>query len=436
MQILVIDPSGLALDFCVRSIAEGHNVRWFIRDTGRDEPSIGRGLVPHVSDWRANMRWADLVYLPDNAVYMRDLEWYRRQGFPIFGASSESAKWELDRGTGMAAFEAHGIATLPGEVFTGYNAAIAHVTRTMRRYVSKPSGDADRALSYVSKGPEDMVYMLERWKASAALKSSFILQEFVGGYEMAVGAWVGRSGFISPWCENWEYKKLMAGDTGPNTGEQGTIVRYVEHSKLAEKVLAPLESALVAAGHLGYIDVNCIIDKQGNPWPLEFTSRPGWPIFNIQQRLHTNTADWMKEALSGAVTDGTFVTDTVASGVVVSIPDYPYNKLPRAEVSGIPIYGYNDHRENIHLCEVKAGVAPIAINDKLTKGAMLVSAGTYLLVTTGTAEIVSEATEEAVNTAKSLIIPNSPMWRNDIGAQLQQQIPKLNRLGYAKNLRY
>ena len=58
--------------------------------------------------------------------------------------------------------------------------------------------------------------MLQKWKKSNAYKGSFILQEFHGGLEIAVGGWFGRNGFSRFFCINHEFKKLLAGDLGVN----------------------------------------------------------------------------------------------------------------------------------------------------------------------------------------------------------------------------
>ena len=117
---------------------------------------------------------------------------------------------------------------------------------------------------------------------------------------MAVGGWFGLGGFSKHWCENWEFKKLMNGDLGVATGEQGTVLRYTEDSKLAEQVLKPLEDYLHGLGYTGYIDVNCIIDDTGKAWPLEYTCRPGWTAFNIMMAEHNgDPIQWMLDACNG-----------------------------------------------------------------------------------------------------------------------------------------
>jgi phosphoribosylamine--glycine ligase len=434
MKILLIDASSSFLDFALRCEAAGHEVRVFIgpcKDGSRSP--VGDGLLTKVKEWQPSMKWADLILTSDNVKYLRELEGFRARGFPVFAPNLEVTDWELLRGVGQGIFEEHGIPCLPSIVFSTYDDAIAHLrANPEKRYVSKPTGDADKALSYVSKSSQDMLFMLEYWKKKLTKKVPFLFQEFTPGIEMAVGGWVGRNGFLGHFLENFEFKKLMPGEVGVNTGEMGTAMKYVtaSESKLAQKVLLPLESALIRAGYTGFIDVSVIIDKKGNPWPLEFTSRPGWPLFQIQQSLHHEPCQWMLDALRG---QDTFTPDPdIAVGVVVAMPDFPYSKMTRKQVTGFPVWGVTaKNRYNIHPCEMMLGEAPSLKDGKLTTEPMLVTAGDYVLVTTGTDATVCDAMEGAYAVLKSLEIPNSPIYRTDIGCRLEKQLPDLQALGYA-----
>ena len=252
---------------------------------------------------------------------------------------------------------------------------------------------------------------------------------------MAVGGWFGPGGFNEGWCENWEFKKLMNDDLGVATGEQGTVVRYTKKSLLADKVLRPVEEALAKENYVGYVDVNCIISEDGTPWPLEFTMRPGWPLFNIQQPLHIgDPAEWLYDLAVGRDAKN-FKINEIAVGVVLSIPDYPYSQLTRREVQGIPVYGF-ELNEDIHPCEMMMGVAPQEKDGKILDLPCMVTAGDYVLVTTGTSSTISSAKKKAYATMKKLQVPNSPMYRTDIGSRLKKQLPELQAMGYAKDLIY
>src|SRR5271157_205745 len=268
MRLLIIDPNGAALDLAYRADCLGHDVKLFIRDTPKTH-HIGLDLVDVIRDYSRWLRWADVVFMADNVKYGSDLDVFRSStGRPIIGPSREMAQWELDRTVGQVVLKKHGIATIPTHEFNNYDKAIAFVKKNPQRYVSKPSGDADKALSYCATTPADMVYMLEKWKKSSRQRE-FILQEFIPGIEMAVGGWFGPLGWCGGWCENFEFKKLMDGDKGVATGEQGTVLRYVGRSKLGRMMLEPLTDTLEKSNYIGYIDVNTIIDEKGQPWPLE-----------------------------------------------------------------------------------------------------------------------------------------------------------------------
>lgn len=436
MRILVIDPAGNGLDWCMRCQNDGHEVKWFVRETEKTK-FLGKGIVERISDWRPWARWSDMIFLADNTKYLREVDTFRKEGVLVIGPSDVMADWELDREVGQQVLKKHGIKTPPYKEFNNYDKAIEYVRKENKRFVSKPSGDADKALSYCSKSPADMIFMLERWKKLNKIKSPFILQEFIPGIEMAVGGWFGKAGFNRGWCENWEFKKLMNDELGVATGEQGTVVRYVRTSKLADKVLKPLTETLKKNKYTGYIDVNCIIDDSGNPWPLEFTMRPGWPTFNIQQSLHQgDSAEWLFDLAAGRDAKNVSL-DVIAIGVVMSIPDYPYSHITRKEVTGIPLYGLKPSMmPNVHLCEMMAGEAPQEVAGKIITMPCFVSAGDYILVCSGTGDTIRQAKNEAYNLIKKLNMPNSPMWRTDIGNRLKKQLPELQKHGYAMNMEF
>lgn len=434
MKILVIDSQAASLDWTMRCIADGHTVKWYVPPDKKVD-NVGKGIVARVDDPGDWYRWADLIFFSDNTKYIQHADSWRKQGWPVISASAVTAAWELDRCLGQEVMKRAGIAVPPFKEFNDYDAAIKYVKDSMKRYVSKPSGSSDKALSYCSKSPEDMVYMLERWKKLSKLKTPFILQEFIPGIEMAVGGWFGPGGFSRGWCENWEFKKLMNDDLGVATGEQGTVLRYVAQSHLAKKVLQPLEDELAKEGYIGYIDVNCIIDVDGTPHPLEFTMRPGWPTFNIQQALHKGDhAEWLLDLAEGTDTKN-WILNTIATGVVLSIPDYPYSHLTRKEVNGVPLYGVTDAMKPfLHLCEMQMGEAPQDVKGQIITKPCYVTAGDYVLVSSGTGQTVLEAKKAAYKTVKSLSLPNSPMYRTDIGNRLKEQLPLLQKMGYATGM--
>jgi phosphoribosylamine--glycine ligase len=434
LRILILDSGGYALDFAMRCRTAGHQVKWHIAEAAGRGRSVGRGLFEPVRDWRRWMPWADLVFLPDNALYLRELAPWRRRGYPIFGPSAHAARLELDRAFGQQMLVRHHVPILDSRTFDDFDAAEAWVREHPARYVAKPCGDADRALTYCARSAADLVCMLRRWRATRALSGPFMLQRFAAGIEMAAGGWFGPGGWHRRWVENWEFKRLMNGELGVATGEQGTVLRYVAASKLAERVLAPLGEFLHAIDYVGYVDQNCIVDDAGDAWPLEFTCRPGWPLFNIQQAVHRgDPATWMADLLAGG--DTLESAEDVALGVVVSIADYPYQHLPASEVRGIPLYGTPPAAQT-HLFQVMSAQAPCPEGDAVVERECLVTCGNNVMTVSGAGDCVEGAMRSAYGALRYLDMPGAPMYRTDIGARLERELPRLHANGYATGLDY
>jgi phosphoribosylamine---glycine ligase len=436
VKILMIDKDFNGLDWALQCLDIGHEVRAWVKSVDGERNENGDGLVPRVNDWRAHMGWADIIFLADNTTEMKDLESYRRKGYPIFGPGIENTSLEIDRKLGQDIMHDAGMEVMDHEVFTDYDAALKYVKTNMQRYVSKPFGDDNKASSYVAKSVQDMVFMLERWKSLGRAKQPFILQKFTPGIEFAVGGWFGKNGFSKHFCENFEHKKLMVGDIGVNTLEMGTCLKYVQESKLADMVLKPLTGVLHRMDYRGFIDVSVMIDKRGHPLPLEFTCRPGWPCFTIQTALHMgDPAQWMWDLMNGK--DTLEVSDEIATGIVLAMPDFPYSKFTKKEVTGFPIYGKKALTwDNIHLSQAKMGVAPLEENGKIKEVKMPVTCGDFVAVVSGTGDTVSESSAQAYKTLKKVELPNSPMYRTDIGKRLEEQIPELQKFGFATDWKY
>lgn len=436
MRVLIVDQFGMGVDMAIRMQDQGHKVKLFIPADDKLR-SVGKGFVEVIRDFQPWVRWADLIVNTDNNKYVQALEWARASGVPVVGADREAADWELTRGRGMEVMRKAGIKIPACQTFNDYGKAAEHVKKEGKRFVSKPDGDADKALSYCSKSPADMIYMLQRWKRLSSKRPSIILQEFIPGVEMAVGGWFGPGGFNEGWCENFEFKKLMNDEKGVATGEQGTVLRYVLNSKLARMVLQPVEDQLASVGYVGYVDVNCIIDEKGTPWPLEFTMRFGWPTFNIQLALHDgDIAEWLRGLATGKDTRPCRTNET-AIGVVLTIPDYPYSHATKKEVVGVPVYGVDSRiRPHLHPALMMMGDAPNDVDGEVLNLPTPLTAGDYVLIMTATGETVTAARQAVYRRLEKLSLPNSPMYRTDIGKRLASQLPLIQKHGFARGMKY
>jgi len=436
---LIIDHDGVGLAFALRCVKAGHAVRWFIRPKESNSPTVGDGFkgIEKIDNWIGSVKWADLIWCSSNDAYLPKLDALRKQGVKVFGPSTESAALEIKRAEGMKFFEQNKIQVPHYEQFKSLKDAESYIRKNEKRFVFKTLGDnEDKSLSYVSKTPADMIARLQLWqKMGLNPKGPVMLQEFIPGVEFAVSGWMGSDGFIGRPNENFEFKKLLSGNCGPNCGETGTVMKYVAGSVLAEMVLFPLEPALRKLGHLGDIDVNCIIDEAGHPWPLEFTARCGWPAFNIMLAEHKgDPVQWMLDACNGK--DTLEVSPQVACGIVLAIPDWPYSEKKPEEKTDIPIYGVTDkNRQFIAPQSIKLTKQPAMEGEKVVEKEIWTSADDYLGVVTGMGRTVKRACERAYATVKQLHVPDL-IYRDDIGERLKEELPKLHKHGFATEFEY
>lgn len=436
MKVLVIDQDKCGLAFSMRAQEAGHKVELWMppeKGTGKKCP-IGEGLVPRITNFKPSMTRADLIVVTENSRYGGDLEPFFKAGYPIFGCNLASAQLELDRGVGQEVLKKY-TKVLDYKVFSSYDKGIAYVKAEGKPFVSKPwGGDSDKSRSYVPKRADDLVARLENWKA-LKLKGDFMLQEMVDGFEMAVGAWFGPGGWSSWINENWEEKRLMAGALGPNTGEMGTSMRYVKKSKLFKEVLEPAGDILKKLGYVGYVDMNCIVDTEGTPWPLEFTMRFGWPHFNLCMELHQgDPVEWMADLLEGR--DSLKVSEDICVGVVMALGSFPLNDPPE-EVEGWAIHGLTSKTlPHVYLQHAMMGVAPIEDSGKIKPTEVICTAGNYALVACGTGATVRKAAKGAYKVVEDIGWAPHKIYRVDISQHLEDDLPCLQDFGYAEGMVY
>lgn len=420
----------------------GHDVRVFVRDP--DYHDVFAGLLDRTDDWQQELGWLreagdDGIALFESASDGATQDALRREGFHAIGGSAFGDRLEADREFGQAVLQSIGLHTAASHRFADHATAIAFIHERPARYVLKLNGaDAVRTRNYVGVAPDglDVIALLAHYARSSATAASpspqgngqdrddFVLMEYLEGVEVGVGGYFNGHAFLSPACIDFEHKRFFPGDLGELTGEMGTIVSYQWSQRLFDTVLAPLAPVLRDGGYCGYINVNLIANESGL-WPLEFTSRFGYPGFAICEALH---ADPWETIFSAMVQRSALHFRThpgFAAGVVLTVPPFPY-RHGYAELSrGLPIHLRStlsrDDRAALHFAEVAL------------HGGHLVTSGTtgYVGVATGIGDTPGRANAQALRVAQGVVVPNL-RYRRDIGERLELggEWERLQRLGW------
>jgi phosphoribosylamine--glycine ligase len=414
----------------LRLQAEGHEVRISVSEPLAEGTLAG--LIPRVADWRAELDWVRAAGGDGIILFEAVSEGFgalqddlRRQGFNVVGGSAFGDRLENDRAFAQGLLAELGFPQGHVWEFSGAAAADAFLAANPGRYVLKFSGpDFESSDNYVGQrgDGEDVRAVLTARRPRGGAPATLILMRYIAGVEMGVGAYFDGTGFLRPACLDWEHKRFFAGDMGELTGEMGTVATYERSAAFFERTLARIEPWLREAGHIGYVNLNTIVNEEGI-WPLEFTSRFGYPGFAILDPLQkTPWAGLLAMMVAGR--GGHFETVPGFSvGVVLTTPPFPYSRKQVDAAVGLPIFFDEPFdaadRRNVHFGEVGRA------------GAHYVTSGLYgwTMVVTGVAATIAGAKKLAYERLGRINVPNG-RYRLDIGDRLVGgDFARLERLG-------
>jgi phosphoribosylamine--glycine ligase len=422
MKFLFVTDEALSADLAWQLRKEEHEVRLYCRSQA--EKDVGDGFFEKVSEWEPHKDWADVIVF-DDIGFGSKAEQLRAEGKHVVGGSTYTDRLELDREFGQAELKQAGAATLPSWNFSSFDEAVAFVKANPDRYVIKPSGRAqdEKELLFIGQEEDgkDVMQVLEHYKANWSKKiKEFQVQLFAEGVEIAVGAFFNGKEFVRPINVNFEQKRLFPTELGPSTGEMGTHMYWTRNNPVFENTLLKAKEKLAASGYVGYIDINCIANSKGI-WPLEWTSRFGYPTISIQ--MEGITSDW-----------GPFLSDLAQGkdaqlrakkgyqvGVVVAIPPWPFedDKAFKKYSEGATILFRRQNLDGVHIGEVK-----------LEQGDWHIAGNSgYALVVTGSGATMSDAIRQAYQNVRNVMIPNM-FYRTDIGQRWTHDSDKLLSWGY------
>src|SRR5271157_1540464 len=400
-KFLFASLSSLIGDIAWQVVKEGHEVRYSVEN--EKERDIADGFVPKSSDYEKDVKWADIVVFDDTLGQGTKAQALRAAGKPVIGGTTYADNLEDDRSFGQEELKKAGVTIIPYQDFDSFDPAIEFVKKNPDRYVIKPSGEAYK-------------------KAFSEEIKIFQLQRRVNGVEVAVGGFFNGKKFITPININFEHKKLFPGEVGPPTGEMGTAMCWSEPNALFNRTLLKMEPKLAEEGYVGYIDLNCIVNNNGI-YPLEFTSRFGYPTISIQQEgMLTPISDLFWELATGAEPKWR-TRSGFQIGVRIVVPPFPFDDEPTFE----------SFSKNGAIVLKKPNFDGIHIEDvKEVKGQWLI-AGTsgVVLVVIGTGQTMLQAQAQVYSRIKNIMIANM-YYRTDIGDRWVEDSDKLHNWGYLR----
>lgn len=424
-KFLFVSLEGLISDIAWQVSKEGHDVKYFIADS--HERDIADGFVEKTSDWNADVAWADTIVFDDVLGQGKLAAQLRKQGKHVIGGTPYTDQLEDDRSFGQEELKKVGISIIPYWNFTNFDEAIAFVKERPDRYVIKPSGEAQNVKRFLFIGEEetgrDVIEILESYKKVWSKKIKvFQLQKRVVGVEVGIGAFFNGNDFVYPVNVNFEHKKLFPGNIGPSTGEMGTSMFWSGPNRIFRETLQKMEAILRREHYVGYIDLNCIVNGNGI-YPLEFTSRFGYPTISIQQEgMLTPISEFFYELARGTTTKFKGRSGFQV-GVRLVVPPFPFDDPKTFEVNSkdAVISFKKPGREGLHIEDVK----------KVDNEWIVTGTSGVILIVVGIGQTMRQAQQQAYSRIQNIMIPNM-YYRTDIGDRWQEDSDKLHNWGYLR----
>jgi len=421
-KFLFVSWESLSGDLALQIKKEGNEVKAYIKR--EEDKDVYDGFLEKVEDWKNFIDWADVICF-DDVGFGKEADELRKNGKLVVGGSEYTDKLEENREFGQQEMKRVGMLTLPHWNFTSHEEAVNFIAQNPGRYVYKPSGDVPsdlKGILFLGKDEDgkDLHEILKSNNKVLAKKiKNFQLQKFATGVEIAVGAFFNGNDFIYPINVNFEHKKLFPGDIGPFTGEMGTLIYWSGPNTIFRTTLEKMREDIRKSGYVGYIDINCIANGRGI-YPLEFTTRFGYPTISIQMEgITTEMGEFLYRLAKGE----NFELKTKRGfqvGVVCGVPPFPYDdKSEMALYKDLSIIFKKPNLDGVHLGDVK-----------LVDENWRIAGNTgYAIVVTGSGTTVEDARKQAYSRIDNIILQNM-FYRTDIGLGWHEDSDKLQTWGY------
>ena len=299
-----------------------------------------------LADFAVAEKMALTVVGPESALADGIVDLFRERGLRIFGPTQAAARLESSKAFAKDFMQRHRIPTAAFKAFDDAKAAHAFVDAEGAPIVVKADGLA------AGKGVIVAMTIADAHSAIDAMLDGtrgarVVIEQFLEGEEASfIVLCDGRH--VVPLATSQDHKRLLDGDTGPNTGGMGAyspapVVTPNVHARVMHEIILPTIACMAADGVLfsGFLYAGLMIDAKGEPRTIEFNCRLGDPEAQVLMlRLKSDLFDVLMHATGSpdATLDGLELhwDRRVALGVVMAAHGYPVAPRGGDRIDGLP----------------------------------------------------------------------------------------------------
>lgn len=429
MRFAFISSEGLSLVWWIRLLAEGHEVKVWIKDP--ECRKIGEGIVEQADSYDSLIRWAGqeqkAIHIFDLTGFGEKADELRARGKLVLGDGKINDQWEHNRSKGERVAALLGLKLPKHEEIAGLDAGIKFMQGQPKdkKFFFKPSKSLESSTTFGGRR-EEMVEMLEYFKDKYGDMPGILQQEVPGVCIDTAWWWNGSRilGFIAM----LEYKAAYNGDKGPATGSSTSFMwRYSsDNPVIARKLGIPLIEELFRSLKMcpGEYDINGIIGEQDKKvYFLEWGPRWGWDADAVYlQGLDRPLGESLAALAAGVLNDLPFKRGEYWGGVHIAVPPYPFYAPLDFKHSpiGVPLLGVKD----------------ITGEEFSPFGIMSVEKGLYVAnrygnvgVLLGRGSTVAEVTKQLYDRAEEYVLPDG-FYRTDFGKHEKEDLRILKGQGF------
>lgn len=356
----------------------------------------------------------DLVFVgPEEPLVNGIVDELEKAGIKVFGPKKEGARLEGSKAFAKEFMKKYDIPTAKYEVFDDFESAKKFVETADRDLVIKASGLAAGKGTFLPSNKKEAIEALE----TIMIKKKFgesgnvvVIEERLHGEEVSVFVLTdGETHILLGYAQ--DYKRLLDGDRGPNTGGMGsyTPVPVFKEQEIYETwnlIVIPTLKGLEKEGivYKGILYIGIILTSEG-PKVLEYNCRFGDPETQVLlpamekvdlYELSEATVEQLLKKLKLPETEGLIEKSAVT--VVLASAGYPEKYEKGKEIKG-------------DLSE-EEGVIVFHAGTKLENGKLLTNGGRVLNVT-GVGKNIKEARQKAYQKIEKIYFEGM-QYRKDI----------------------
>jgi phosphoribosylamine--glycine ligase len=344
--------------------------------------NAGTALEPHLSN-------VDVTAIPDLVAFAQQqrvvltvvgpeaplaagvVDAFRAARLRVFGPTRAAAQLESSKDFAKSFMLRHDIPTAEYRTFAEPGAAHAYVDACGAPVVIKADGLAAGKGVVVATTLGEAHAAVDAMLVDNAMGDAgarVVIEEFLSGEEASFIVMAdGRN--VLPLASSQDHKRLLDGDSGPNTGGMGAyspapVVTPEVHARIMREIVLPTVGGMAEEGlpFTGFLYAGVMIDGAGTPRALEFNCRLGDPETQpILMRLKSDIVDLFEHAIDGKLDQIEAEWDRRAAlGVVLAAAGYP--EAPRR---GDVITGLDNVGED---CKVFHAGTAFAGEDVVTDG--------------------------------------------------------------------